>query len=407
VRAILWVIIVSSALALSLPAQERPDTSAPKRPALAAGADTNDAVAYFALGVSKLDSDPETAASAFYWSMRIDPELAEAFYARRIALLLADPGRLVDYMERSPKVMQSPEIRQIDSLEIRALALNPFLYRKFDRELLLAFAGARGGAAGVGAADMNIYVLQRVENGSMTMSGWVAYCEGRLPEALAAYAEVIRKTKRGDASALHAERGRIFFMLHNYDSALAELKTAIGEMRQREAKRLVVLYHPKAMLEQSIGLIEESRGNREAAREAYGRALSENLAYYPAHVRLSALSFAAGDTAAALSEIALAVQLAENDPTLHYRYGYTLVLAGQYADAETELRAAIALDPDYAAPYQILGRILDSRDDLSGAITEYEAFLARAAHNDRQYRWTRERIAFLRSKLTEAPGVQL
>src|SRR5262249_31280120 len=82
--------LLSSAV---LGAQEK----APNRPKLPAGADTNDAHAYYDFALSKLNKDDDAAADALYWSTRLEPMWADAFYARRIALLLSDPRRLENY----------------------------------------------------------------------------------------------------------------------------------------------------------------------------------------------------------------------------------------------------------------------------------------------------------------------
>src|SRR5437773_10142033 len=82
-------------LPATTPAQRTNDR--PKRPALLESADTNDARAYFDLGLQSLRRDPKMAADAFYWSARLDPMNADAFYARRVALLLSDPRRLELY----------------------------------------------------------------------------------------------------------------------------------------------------------------------------------------------------------------------------------------------------------------------------------------------------------------------
>ena len=42
----------------------------PSRPPLPAGADTNDARAYYDFGLSKLEREPDRAADAFYWAVR-------------------------------------------------------------------------------------------------------------------------------------------------------------------------------------------------------------------------------------------------------------------------------------------------------------------------------------------------
>src|SRR2546423_10663419 len=69
----------------------------PPRPALIAGADTNDARAYYAHGLSKIERDPEEAGDAFHWAMRINPTFAHTDNARRCALRLTARDRFHPY----------------------------------------------------------------------------------------------------------------------------------------------------------------------------------------------------------------------------------------------------------------------------------------------------------------------
>ncbi|HEY2804639.1 MAG TPA: hypothetical protein VGI92_02155, partial [Gemmatimonadales bacterium] len=69
----------------------------PRRPRLAAGADTNDAVAYFQFGLDKVENDPSGGEAAFYWAARLDPMSPQSQYALYIARLLRDPARLAKY----------------------------------------------------------------------------------------------------------------------------------------------------------------------------------------------------------------------------------------------------------------------------------------------------------------------
>lgn len=56
------------------------------RPRLRDVADTNDAQAYYDLGLSIIERDPGQAAAAFYWAARINPAWGDPLYARRAAL---------------------------------------------------------------------------------------------------------------------------------------------------------------------------------------------------------------------------------------------------------------------------------------------------------------------------------
>src|SRR5438094_2753120 len=87
----------------------------------------------------KIERDPQKAADAFYWATRLDPAWAPPLYARRIALLMADPRLLVGYMNGIRRYVESKEARSIDSLELRALMLNPFLARDLDKPLIMAY----------------------------------------------------------------------------------------------------------------------------------------------------------------------------------------------------------------------------------------------------------------------------
>ena len=112
---------------LSLPLQAQKKEKEPKRPRLEAGADTNDAAAYYEFGRSQLKRDPDAAADAFYWASRLNPGAAEPYYGRRVALLLTDPRRLDRYWSGDRRTVNSDEIKRIDSLQLRALEINPFL----------------------------------------------------------------------------------------------------------------------------------------------------------------------------------------------------------------------------------------------------------------------------------------
>src|SRR5438046_8186844 len=89
-------IVAAFALALVVGANvsraQKPNDE-PRRPRLPAGVDTNNARAYYDYGLAKLDRDPEDAADAFYWAIRINPTLADPYYARRSVLLLSDKIR--------------------------------------------------------------------------------------------------------------------------------------------------------------------------------------------------------------------------------------------------------------------------------------------------------------------------
>ncbi len=369
-RGLLVVNLLTLAIAPGLLAQ-RADTDR-RRPALAADADTNDADSYYRLGHEMVHRNPGAAADAFYWATRLNPNAAHAFYGRYAALLLDDPRFLVRYIAEDKKLTDSPQRKRIDSLFMRALMLDPFFYRKYEHLMILQAFRERG------APDRAFAIW--VQRSPPRIQALVAYCEGRFADALGLYAAALRKSKQ--KAWLLFERAQTFYLIEDNTNALTELTTALEELRKRDDNDLVVAYHSKALLEFSIGRIYERMGDLDAAREAYGRALQEDLAFYPAHVELGMIALQRGDTASALSELAVAIEVQANEPMLRLFYGYLLSTLRRYAEGETQLVRAIELEPEYARSYQLLGELYEAQQRRAEAIARYEAYLARAPRAD-------------------------
>ena len=397
------VALALGSLAAISPLSAQKKGSVPKRPKLQFTADTNDAAAYYQLGSQMLDRDPRLAADAFYWTTRLSPTSAEAFYGLRTARHLSDMWRLKRYMEDDRKTIESRDVQQIDSLLARALMLNPFLYRKFDQLMFRRYVHHAINSSSPGsdrpmATEVDYWIDSWLRRGGPETRAWVAYGDGRFPAALRGYAEAMKVTKRH--AYLRTERGRIFFLTGNPDSALAELRLALDELRSKDNKELVRLYDSKAMLEHSIAKIHEARGDVTAAREAYQRALEEDLAFYPAHSQLAALAFQAGDTATGLSEMELAVQINGEDPGLRLVYGYILLLTRRYADAETQLKKAIEVEPYFSNLYHVLGQVYEAQKNGAAAIAQYEQYLQRAGLNHPMREEATQRLAALRMQVS-------
>lgn len=376
---------------------------APKRPRAPELSDTNDARVYFDWGVKVAADAPENAASAFYWAARIDPAFGDALYARRIALLMRDEGLLRAYM-RDDK--PSKQMQALDSLLLRAIVLNPFLYRRLDLQLFRSYyyqaverSIRMSGGSGSGApsrGEIDYYITQQLADAGPYMRGWNAYAMGDFDAALRWYADAMKRTK--EKTGYHLERGRVFAMVGRADSALAELRIALDDLRKRDEKDVVFLYNSKAVIEQSIGKLLEQQNDVAGAREAYGRALQEDLAYWPAHLQLAQLAMGAKDTTAAVSEIALATQIAGDEPYVRSMAGAWLAMLGKPKDAIVELKKAAELEPYYALPHVLLGQAYEAEKDYASAAAAYDAFLARAGQRDAQRAFATQHRDALRAR---------
>jgi tetratricopeptide (TPR) repeat protein len=230
-----------------------------------------------------------------------------------------------------------------------------------------------------------------------SLRGWMAYADGRWDVAIEAYTGAL-KSARQKASLL-ASRARVEFLASNYDAALADITAALEERRKTEDKDLVHFYDSKAVFEHSIGVIHQLRGDPAAAREAYARALQEDLSYHQGHVRLAALALNDHDTATAISEYDLATQIQGADPVVRYLLGTLLAATGRQEEAAEQFQAAIAAEPVYAPPYRALGLVYERLKRPGDAVAQYEAFAAHARRQDPELPRIRDRLAALREPL--------
>ena len=166
-------------------------------------------------------------------------------------------------------------------------------------------------------------------------------------------------------------------------------------MMNADAKRVVPVYDSKAIVQQSIGLTYERLHMPDSAKEAYGRALQEDLSYAPAHLALASLALSDGDTTAAISELETAVQMSPNDPATAFFYGRTLILGGKDKEAIEQLKRCSQLAPYFATPHALLGLIYDGSDYKPEALAEFKVYVSLAAPNDGYMAQVKEKMAAL------------
>ena len=384
--------VLLTAVALSAPVAGAQD-KLPARPTLAADQDTNDAQAYLLHAQANLENDSKLAARAYYWASRIDPSSAQAMYGRMITALLNDDGLLKLRVAGTRNERERSDLRVVDSLSQLANVLDPFLHRNLDRRLILAYFTAKLGSR-YNTANIWNFVEEQMRSAGPVSLGWAAYTDSRFPAALGYYKEALERAKM--KADLYAMRGEMFWLIGNSDSAVAQFKLAILDQKKVEDKKLVILYQPKAVYEYQLGFIHEREGRTSEAREAYGRALVEDLSFYPAHVRLGALALEARDTATAVTEFDLASQAAPNHAKVHFQNAYVLVITRKLPEAAHQLQLAVGLEPWYAEPRIMLARLYEASDMADLATKEYEAYLGRSTQSDLQRAFAQDRLTALR-----------
>jgi tetratricopeptide (TPR) repeat protein len=264
------------------------------------------------------------------------------------------------------------------------------------RDDVMRRSRARGGDPG--RMEVDEAIENYLRGGDNEFRAWMAYGASDFDGALRLYDAALGSSRH--PASVRMERARILGMRGQADSAVAEFNRAVEAQRKDDEKDLVVFYDSKAQAEFSIGVLLEGNGDANGAREAYGRALQEDLSYYPAHLRLGLLALGKKDTSTAVSELALASQLAVDEPHVHYVHGYVLAALQHYPDAVVELRKAVELEPYYALPYLTLGQVYEQLMKAPEAEAAYQGFLDRASQGDVQRPLAVERLGEVKEYLT-------
>ena len=367
-RFFLCITLLLTATGTSL-AQRGPEP--PPRPRLKAQADTNDWEAYYDFAVSKLSRNVPPAQAGMYWASRLRPDRAEPLFGRWITFWLRDPARFAKYLQGDETVWHAPDVRHADTLRMRALARNPFVHQELTMVVYSQLPGRWGD--------------------DIVTRAWFNYFEARLPLAAEQFGRAISRDP-ARARQLRFPRATILLALGQPGSALAELTTLLAALRADEGKHRVGIYEPKDMLEYAIGLLHAHRGNQAEAAGALQRAVTENMAFAPAHVALARLALQRRDTALALQEIGLAVELDSLDAVARLAHGDALRQAMRMPEALAAYRAAIRIEPYYADARLRLADALDATKD-AGAVAAYADFVSLAPWNHPHLARVRQRLA--------------
>jgi len=381
------------------PVAGRSARPAPRRPALPADADTCEATAYYQFGLSQLRKYPERAAAAFYWSQRLAPATAVSYYAQRIALLMADPGLLRGYVEGDRSTLQSSDVRRIDSLQVRAMGLDPFFPRRLDEDLIVSYftdqvqQDLRSHGQDISDAVVEYYVRRDLQSADAATRAWLAFARGDYKQAADFWAGEVRHDPKN--TDLRARRSQALFLLGSFDSARAELTAAITAARRSDAEKMKYVYDSKAIWEYELGRIGELQGNDSVARDAYQQSLVEDLSFYPAHRRLAAVALRGRDTATALTELQRTLDIKDDDYAARMELSVLDIARRAYEPATEQLRRVTEIEPFAAYPHFLLANVRMDAGDHDGAATEYQRFLALASQSDPNVSVARQRLAAL------------
>lgn len=246
----------------------------------------------------------------------------------------------------------------------------------------------------------------RDSSDALYMLGFVLNRENRPVESLESYTKAAAIT-RPTADDLKIV-GLDYVLLDDYADAIKWLEKAVAldghnkdawyylgrayytKSRLIEARNafLTVLdLDPRdAKAENNLGLIFESRGQPEAAIEAYRKAISwQEQSLQPSeqpYVNLGNLLMEQGRTAEAIEPLEKAVALAPDNAFCHMTLGVYYRKINQLDSARRELERATQLDPENAVAHYQLGRAykeLHALDRAGAEFSKTDELKARAA----------------------------
>jgi predicted Zn-dependent protease len=345
-----------------------------KPPTLHGGADATDWEAYYDEGIARLWRDPKGADAYFAYATHLRPDRAEPLYGRFITYHSRDLERFVLYLRWDAKTLRDPEVIAAESFRERALRRNPFVHQGLLMFLIDRMPG-------------------KFKDDPVTRA-WIHLGNGELPQALRLFGDAIKREPK-KLGYLRYVRASAFINSNRPDSALIELDSLLAQQRAGDIDSDVGRYESKELLEYARGLILSQR-RRSLAKEAFGSAIAENVAFAPAHSMLAQIALLERDTTTALAELELAVSTDSTDVELLINLGKALGKANRFAEARTALRKATDLEPLYALPHYYFATIAEADGDKTGAVLEYKRFLRMSALTDALRAGAEARLAALK-----------
>lgn len=348
------VLAVAAASYAASAAAQQPE---PPRPELSRNADTRDWEAYFDEGTRLFETAPTRAAAAFYWAARLEPSRAEPLFAQWAAFYAQDWGNWLAYVEEQEHILRRPTLVANEALRERAFYRNPFVHRAFEAALWSRL-GRRLRWDGATRAFMN-------------------YGQADFRQAAEGFGRTVRANPEQNAHFRYW-RALAFVGGQQLDSAVVEVTELLATLRAQDQATISRYYQSKALLEYALGRLHEAAGHPDQAREAYGRALVEDLTMYPARAALARMALRQRNAAEAAEHMAQVVEIAPDDAVMHYEHGNALVAAGRTDDAIAAFQAASRLEPHWADPYVRLGMALERSGQRDQAVSALRAYLERA-----------------------------
>jgi Flp pilus assembly protein TadD len=135
-----------------------------------------------------------------------------------------------------------------------------------------------------------------------------------------------------------------------------------------EYRRVQALNADRADAHVNLGMLEMRLGNRQAAQQAYEKAIELQPSFVPSYINLADLYRSQGDEAKAEQTLRTGLQVDAHAAELHEALGLALVRQKRLREATNELARAAQLQPDNSRYTYVHAIALNGIGDVRGAI---------------------------------------
>ncbi len=371
------VCLVSAWLSLALPLGAQCRVKLPmKLPDLEAAErrDSNDAAAHYNVGVGYCAAGRyDDAEREFKLATAIEPQFAEPYLALS-QLPFARRSRLFDdQYEHSVPEEWVPRLKEADHLYVRAFLIDPFV----DVKIIGAVTPHDFGVN----AEIGEYYAEYFRD---LLDGLDFFSEGKYDRAYTSFQRVYNELN----SAAHVDRLANYLLwyhgiaaghIQKYDDAIWDIQTILNRFEQAEkSDSLIRIPLQTNDYRYILACLKQRAGKLQDAADLFRSALEHDAGLYVAHTRLAQLYESVQRWPVAIAERQAAVNANPDEPSLVYDLGVTLAKGAQWAQADSTLRQAMAVNPrDSRVPYY-LGIVEQQLGKKDEARTAFQRFLALA-----------------------------
>ncbi len=319
-------------------------------------ADSNDAAAHYNVAVGYWSAKRwDDADRELRKAVALQPRFAEPHLALAFLPFVRDPHMFDAYRGQDRILISSlPEKTQA------ALKQRTDQYRwafMMDPMVDLRMIAASSTALDYRLSDLfyGSTLGKYIDGREQCQAGKYADCENTLTVVIN---DLVKDDKKGDPVPTDAYwyRGLAAAHVKHFDAAVADFNKLISRdsalVKKVEEKGLIRAPMRTNEYRYFLALFQQAGGKTDEAIVTYKKAIENDLGLYMAHVRLAEIYEGRKDLPKAIEERRNAINANPEDPSLQMDLGVTLGRAGDFAGAETALKAATdGLPRDFSAWY--------------------------------------------------------